>query len=713
MLAPGRTAGLRHRLGRLARRGPVPRADPAHAAATLGAVLVVGLCAIGTVSSFTSAGRFVAGQPSPTDIVAPRTLTFTSPLLTEQRRLAAARAVIPVFTGRDRTVAEDQHARASAVLDHIVLVRANPYAFDAAKAAEIATIPDLAGTAPRQIEALLTIDAEALDRVRAEILKVIALRLRELVRPEDVPVPANSLIGAVDPAMDDATAELVAQVAAGFIVPNTHIDEARTAAAEDAARAGAAPQMVTYVAGQTIVHEGDPLLPEHLEAMERLGLLAVRRSWLEIGGLLAFMTALVTVAAGSLAQLRPGYWRQTRPLALAVLLILLFTFAARLFVPVHVVLGYAFPAAAVAMTLTILLGIETGLCGAVVLAVAVGVVTGPNLEVAVYVLLGGIAGSVVLSHVERLSAFLTAGAAVALTNLAVIAAFRAAEPVADWRGVWELAAAALVNATLATGLTALAALAAGALFGITTSIQLLELARPDHPLLHELQVRAPGTYHHSILIGNLAEAAADAIGADILLVRVAAYYHDVGKSLRPYFYIENQLTGQNPHDGLEPHASARIVVAHVTEGAKLAASHHLPRSVIDAIWQHHGTSRAEFFYHRALEQLGEGQVDETAFRYPGPRPRSREMAILMLADVSEAVVRAASPQSPEEIEAVLERIFRQRLDSGQLDDSDVTLHDLQGIREAFMRVFRRMYHPRVQYPTGIEPAPPPAAQGRG
>jgi putative nucleotidyltransferase with HDIG domain len=327
----------------------------------------------------------------------------------------------------------------------------------------------------------------------------------------------------------------------------------------------------------------------------------------------------------------------------------------------------------------------------------------------VYVLLTSIAGSVVLSRIERLTEFLTAGAAVGLAGLASIAAFQSASPLADLRGAVELSSAAAVNATLATGLAALGALAAGALFGITTSIQLLELARPDHPLLRQLQLLAPGTYHHSILIGNLAESAAAAIGADVLLCRVTAYYHDVGKTLRPYFFIENQTQGHNPHDGLDPLASATIVIAHVLDGAELAADNGLPQPVIDAIYQHHGTTRVEYFYHRAMEMHGQEQVDEADYTYPGPRPQTREMAILMLADVAEAAVRAANTQSPTEVDAVLERVFEQRLTTGQLDQSELTLRDIQRIRKAFVGVFRRMYHPRIQYPTGVAPS---AAEGK-
>jgi cyclic-di-AMP phosphodiesterase PgpH len=196
------------------------------------------------------------------------------------------------------------------------------------------------------------------------------------------------------------------------------------------------------------------------------------------------------------------------------------------------------------------------------------------------------------------------------------------------------------------------------------------------------------------------------------LVRVTAYYHDIGKIVRPQLFIENQLPGQNPHDALDPAASARLLIAHVTDGEQLARGHGLPQVIIDGILEHHGTLRTEYFYQKAAKESGQADLDDSAFRYPGPRPRSRETAILMLADASEAAVRAASPRSGLELEDVLERIFRQRIVSGQLDDCNLTLRDIQRVREVFVGVLQSIYHPRIRYPEGMEP-PDTGAVGPG
>ncbi|MFN2115462.1 MAG: HD family phosphohydrolase [Anaerolineae bacterium] len=695
----------RQRVRRLTQHVPVVDDHSEAVAFMLSVLLVVGLTAILLTPTAADQAALEVGVPSPGDLVAPYSASFASQVLTERARSAAEQAVEPVFTARDPTLAAQQRGRAREVLQHIRIVRGSPYMDDDQKLVLIAGVPELASFTEAELRALLALDDAVFASIEQEVPSVVGLKMRSSIRPDGAPVTSLSLIGLVDPGMDDATAETVARLAAVFVAPNTRIDEELTAAARQAARDQVAPTIVSFAAGQTIVRDGDPIEAEHIEALEQYGLLRESVGWQDILGVGALVAALVAVFATSLGQLKPGYYRHTRSFLLVVLSILIFAFGARFAVPGHVVLGYAYPAAALGMTLTVLLGLETGLLVSLLLAVIIGIIAGGDLEMAVFVLLGSVAGSVVLGHVERFSAFLFAGLAVASVGIATIAGFRVADPSLDLRGASELISAAAVNAALSTGLAALGALGAGALFGVTTSLQLLEIARPNHPLLRQLQLRAPGTYQHSIQIANLAEAAAAAIGADALLVRVGAYYHDVGKIVRPYFFVENQLTGQNPHDGLDPYASARIIISHVPDGVDLAQRHGLPPPIIDAILQHHGTMRAEYFYYQAAEQLGEERVEESAFRYPGPRPQTPEMAILMLADAAEAAVRAESPKSTDEIEQVLGRIFQSRLSSGQLQDSDITLSDLQRIREAFLAVFKSIYHPRIQYPAGIAPAP--------
>jgi cyclic-di-AMP phosphodiesterase PgpH len=241
------------------------------------------------------------------------------------------------------------------------------------------------------------------------------------------------------------------------------------------------------------------------------------------------------------------------------------------------------------------------------------------------------------------------------------------------------------------------------LFGITTELTLLELCDSQQPLLRRLVLEAPGTYAHSLGVASLSEAAAGAIGADTLWVRAGALYHDIGKVDRPYFFIENQQ-GDNIHNKLTPTMSAKIITAHVPDGVVLAKEHRLPLRIIDFIQQHHGNSLVTYFYHQAIiTSDAPGGISQMAFRYPGPRPQTREAGILMLADAVESGIRAAVPRNPGRLDAVVARIVQQRLTDGQLAECDLTLREIDQIQAAFTRVLSAMHHSRIDYPAATAP----------
>ncbi|MDD3927688.1 MAG: HDIG domain-containing protein [bacterium] len=239
-------------------------------------------------------------------------------------------------------------------------------------------------------------------------------------------------------------------------------------------------------------------------------------------------------------------------------------------------------------------------------------------------------------------------------------------------------------------------------FGLTTHIHLLELCNPNEPLLKRLLTDAPGTYHHSIVVGNLAEAAAEAVGADPLLTRVGAYYHDIGKIRRPYFFIENQMNQENVHEKLSPHLSILVITSHIRDGVELARQHRIPEKVVEIIAQHHGTNLIVYFYHQAMNRKEGNRPPENQFRYGGPKPRSREAALIMLADSVEAAVRSMIKPTPNKVEALIRKIIRDRLSDGQLDESELTFHDLSRIADTFIKVLNGIFHPRIEYPETVD-----------
>jgi cyclic-di-AMP phosphodiesterase PgpH len=310
---------------------------------------------------------------------------------------------------------------------------------------------------------------------------------------------------------------------------------------------------------------------------------------------------------------------------------------------------------------------------------------------------GGIVGALSVHKAERLNRYVLAGVLVAVVSMAVLCAV--------WfldvdRRAWDIpwmGLASGVNGLLAATLSVGAFIMLGLVFGITTRVQLMELAQLNQPLLRRLQDEAPGTFHHSIIVGNLAERAADLIGADALLVRVGCYYHDVGKLRRPGYFIENQMDGNNPHDKIDARRSARIISRHVEDGLELARDHRVPRQVLDFIAQHHGTGQATYFFRKALEQ--DENVNPAQFSYPGPKPQSRETAIVMLADSAEATVRSSGKErSPAEIDARVDEVVAERMREGQLDESDLTLREIAIIADSFKATLRGVYHPRLEYP---------------
>lgn len=255
-------------------------------------------------------------------------------------------------------------------------------------------------------------------------------------------------------------------------------------------------------------------------------------------------------------------------------------------------------------------------------------------------------------------------------------------------------------------------------FNVTTDVKLLELSNLNHPLLKEMIVKAPGTYHHSLVVGSMVEAAAEEIGANPLLAKVMSYYHDIGKTEHSQYFIENQKPGQNPHDHLSPHMSKTILIAHVKDGVELGLEYKLGRAIIDGIVQHHGTTLIAFFYNRALEMANEEHdaVREDDFRYPGPKPQFREAALIMLADSIEAASRSLDEPTPVRLQNIVKNIIQRKFMDGQLDECNLTLKDLTHIEESFTRILLGIYHQRIDYPKrmggGASETPQAPNQGR-
>jgi putative nucleotidyltransferase with HDIG domain len=333
----------------------------------------------------------------------------------------------------------------------------------------------------------------------------------------------------------------------------------------------------------------------------------------------------------------------------------------------------------------------------------------PNaLDLTPYYLISALMGVLVLGAARRVWTFFRAGMGIAGAGITMLLAFRVPFTAYDGIALLQLAGAAIFSGLASASIALLLQYFLAQTLGLTTALQLIEISRPDFPLLQFFLRNAPGTYQHSLQVANLAEQAAELIGADGLLTRVGALFHDVGKAMNPIYFIENQVPGSvNKHDELEPVESAHIIIAHIHDGVALARKHRLPRRIDDFIREHHGTMIARYQYNKALEAAGgdASRVDIEQFRYPGPRPRSRETALLMLADGSEARARAESPRDDDAMRKIVISTIEQAQKQGQLDNTQLTLRDLNIVTDAFVNILRGTFHPRIMYPKTEESSP--------
>ncbi len=663
--------------------------------------LAAGLTFILSVHLLPSRYELREGDVTSSNIRAPKRIQYVSAIETKAERERAANSVQDVFVF-DPGVASQQRGKMSVALQNIGAVRGNTVMMlDAKKIAvrkaldfdlsddELSLISRMedprwqavATNAPRVLYELLS------EKITSERLR--SLRGEAMARFAALPVDQDR----------ELAADLVQQFARVNYSPNPAETERLRKEAQDAV----APVSKTIEKGEVILREGDVVRATDLEKLEALGLRnpAVDYHAISASALLALI--VVVLLAGYIWVFDPTLLVHERRLLLVALVILASVLAAKAVLPGRPYWAYLFPISAVAMLLATLLEAQLALLVTVVLSIVVASIASNSLEVAAIGVVGAVLGTLGVRRSDRLHSYFLAGAMVALGSFAVILVFRLMTKEDDWAGLALMGGLSVVNGLLSASLTVGTFSLLGRLFGITTTMQLLELSDPTQPLLRRLLNEAPGTYHHSIMVGNLAERAAERVGADALLVRVGSYYHDVGKLARPYFFIENQFDGKNVHDSLDPQTSARIVAAHVRDGLEMAEKYKLPPRVTEFIGEHHGTRLVSYFFNQASRE-GDGQVDVSQYSYPGPRPRSKEVAIVMLADSVEAVVRSAKDHSPEVVAALVRKVVDERVAEGQLDDCELTMRDVEETKIAFTSILMGMYHPRIEYPPAL-PAP--------
>jgi putative nucleotidyltransferase with HDIG domain len=652
-----------------------------------------------------------AGQLARADVVSPRTIDFESASQTAAARDAARAAVLPQY---DFTT---DNAIAVADAQQVALER-RVAAIDAAFAADLTEVQRKAllatavsGVSDAALATLVDLKPGDWPTVRTESARVLDALERAELRDTAVAETRTRLAGLMAGGLDAAQRELAAELISPLVVPNSSLDAALTAQAQAKAAADVTPVVVHILQGETIVRSGDLVTDVAVEKIVALGLgTAAGPDYASLGGWFILAALVVGLLLGWLWRFRPGLWHRDNALVLTGLLLAGATIALKITAG-RSILQFFLPTAAIGMLLAVLLDASLAVVVMALVAIIGGAVNGGSLEFSAYVFLGGMAGIVAIRRGDRLQVFVQAAIAVAVVNAAVVTVFSLLGA-RDLRGILELWFAGAASAA-GSGIAAVGSFAVlGSVFGIITVFQLLELANPSQPLLRRLLVETPGTYHHSLMVGNLAERAAEAIGADPLVTRVAAYYHDIGKLANPLAFIENQAGGENIHDQLEPDVSAQVLKQHVADGIDLAYKSRLPKALIAYIPQHHGTAIMSYFFAKAKEHAADpyggiatadgakaaAAVDARTFRHAGPKPQTREAALIMMADGVEASVRSLSARDEPAIRAMVTRIIEERIADDQFDECDITLRDLELIREAFVGQLLGMYHTRIAYP---------------
>ena len=539
-------------------------------------------------------------------------------------------------------------------------------------------------------------------KIEQELTRILST---ELIAEDKIKEIRNSVYNLIS--KENFTVEqltIIKNIIGPLIVPNITVDMDKVRKLQEEKKRNVEP---IYIKANTPILFKDKIVTaEDIEILKDLNVIKNNSNRLLIFLCLSFLIlSFIAILLVYIIEYNKKILKQERHLVLITVIVAIHLIIAKLVTLLPVSYNswdwrYVIPVAFTSMLLTIFIDPQLVLVLNVLLSFLIGVICKGEI---IFAIISLIAGSVAIFSINRFSQrgdLMRTGIFIIIVNVLSIFTLeillRGTELIFAGKNAVLGALGGFVSSVLTIGLLPFVE----HFFGVVSYFRLLELANPAHPLLKRLLLEAPGTYHHSIIVGNLAETAANAIGADAILARVGSYYHDIGKIKRPYFFTENQMGMENPHTRIAPTLSALIIISHVRDGVDLMRENKLPEAVIEVVEQHHGTDLIRYFYARATENENaeRNQIRQEDFRYPGPKPRSREAALVMMADSVEAAVRAMPKPTIPKIENLVNKIIKERLDDGQFNDCNLTLKDLNLISQAFQKILNGIYHTRVQYP---------------
>ncbi|KMY31312.1 phosphohydrolase [Lysinibacillus xylanilyticus] len=646
------------------------------------------------------------------------TKTIEDTYKTQQERDKAANAIEPVYQF-SADVAKQRAAIVTSLFDYVLEVKTDvesskepiPVADQVTKlrkkfeSIDSEQMPII--FTDSQLEGLLVQSEADLKRTSAQLSKSVQEYLQKSIRSENVFAGQNDFETKIrgQRGYPDKIFNTVVLIGRMSIIENETINEEQTKIRKEQAKESVEPTRILQ--GQIIVQEGQIIDNEAFRQLELLGMVSNKASMKPIAGLIILILLEMTFMFVLFERWDTHVDKKHNALLVTVIVyslsILLMKIVSLVSGGFDVTVAFLFPTALATMLVRLLVDERAAALITVMTAASAGVIfqegysSVMQMEITLYIIFGGFASLFFLDSMEKRSHILHAVGVIGLVNISFIAFYLLMTQ--STYGLSELMyyfIAAMISALLS------GALAMGLLpffesaFSVLSSLRLIELSNPNHPLLKKLLMEAPGTYHHSVMVANLAEAACEEIGADGLLARVGCYYHDIGKTKRPAFFIENQMSGINPHDSLPPEKSAEIIIAHTTDGAEMLKRYKMPQEIIDIALQHHGSSLLKFFYFKAKE---EGQcLDDTKYRYPGPKPQTKEAAIISVADSVEAAVRSMKEPNAEKIQKLVRAIIDDRVQDNQFDECDISIKELKCIEKVLCETMNGIFHSRIEYP---------------
>ena len=663
---------------------------------------------------FPGVGSFEIGMVVDKDIMSPKTISYPSEVITEKLRDERASEVSSQLV-LDTDIRGDQLLKLDTVLTAIDSIRNDNQLSSSAKETAIRNVSGVI-LSNRVAASIVEVNDSQWRALQDESKNILGRILAEAIGEDEVSDARNGLSGLLSPLLTADHVLIVREVAAPLVVPTLKIDEERTETLRNEVRANTQTVYQNFARGELIVAAGSILAMEELEAIDQLGLMPVGIDYFKVIAITLISIFNGLIFAGYLTVFRPSGVQSLRQMFLFGFLYVLAIVIAKLALPFFVpdvdrhFLIHILPLAAGPIAIAVLLDLATAIITTLLITVVVifiqvylpgsemlGIASPLQVaQLASATIVSSLAGIFIATRADRIQRFLTAGFAACGGSLLGILPFWLIDPDKGYTDLIWIAGASLLGGLLTALLVVGAFILLSRPFGIITRVELMELAQLSRPLLRRLQDEAPGTFQHSILVGNLAERAADRIGADSLLARVGAYYHDIGKLGSPSFFAENNANEESPHEGLDPLQSTRVILQHVTGGVETARRNGLPEVLIQFIEQHHGTRLVAYFYRRAVELNSD--IDQSLFRYPGPKPQSREVVLVMLADSCEAATIASSDRSSARIREIVTEAFRERIDENEFEESPISLSDLSIVRESYISTLEAVYHPRVEYP---------------